>query len=78
MGGQSGGLETGASLYRLEVTVGKGSGVRILNSPVPPAFRESVRYAEQRPLFKFEATGRRPGPALSRIFVTVACHGQRP
>ena len=42
-----GGLETGASLYRLEVTVGKGSGVRILNSPVPPAFRESVRYAEQ-------------------------------
>ncbi len=42
-----GGLETGASLYRLEVTAGKGSGVRILNSPVPPAFRESVRYAEQ-------------------------------
>ena len=42
-----GGAETGASLYRLEVTVGKGSGIKILNSPVPPAFRESVRYAEQ-------------------------------
>ena len=42
-----GGPGTGASLYRLEVTVGKGSGVKILNAPVPPAFRESVRYAEQ-------------------------------
>ena len=42
-----GGPETGASLYRLEVTVGKGSGVKILNAPVPPALRESVRYAEQ-------------------------------
>ena len=39
--------ETGPSLFRIEVTVGKGSGVRILNAPVPPAFRESVRYAEQ-------------------------------
>jgi ATP-dependent Lon protease len=39
--------ETGPSLYRLEVTVGKGSGVKILNAPVPPAFRESARYAEQ-------------------------------
>ena len=42
-----GGPETGPSLYRIEVTVGKGSGVRILNAPIPPAFRESVRYAEQ-------------------------------
>ena len=39
--------ETGPSLYRIEVTAGKGNGVRILNAPVPPAFRESVRYAEQ-------------------------------
>ena len=39
--------ETGASLYRIEVASGKGSGVRILNAPVPPPFRESVRYAEQ-------------------------------
>lgn len=42
-----GGPETGPSLYRIEVTVGRGSGVRILNAPVPPTFRESVRYAEQ-------------------------------
>ena len=39
--------ETGPSLYRIEVTVGRGDGVRILNTPAPPAFRESVRYAEQ-------------------------------
>ena len=39
--------ETGASLYRIEVASGKGSGVKILNAPVPPPFRESVRYAEQ-------------------------------
>ena len=35
------------ALYRIEATVGPGSGVRILNAPVPPAFRESVRYGEQ-------------------------------
>ncbi len=34
-------------LFRLEVTEGPGSGVRVLNNPVPPAFRESVRCAEQ-------------------------------
>lgn len=34
-------------LYRIEVTVGPGGGVKILNAPVPPAFRESVRYSEQ-------------------------------
>jgi ATP-dependent Lon protease len=31
----------------LEVTVGPGNGVKILNAPVSPAFRESVRYGEQ-------------------------------
>jgi len=39
--------ETGPSLYRLEVTCGPGSGVRILNQPTPPSFRESVRVGEQ-------------------------------
>ena len=34
-------------LFRLEVTEGPGSGVRVLNNPVPAAFRESVRCAEQ-------------------------------
>jgi ATP-dependent Lon protease len=34
-------------LYRIEVTVGPGSGVKILNRPQPPAFVESTRYGEQ-------------------------------
>ncbi len=42
-----GGHEASPALYRIEATVGPGSGVRILNTPVPPAFRESVRYGEQ-------------------------------
>lgn len=42
-----GSADAGASLYRIEVSSGPGSGVKILNSPVPPAARESVRYAEQ-------------------------------
>lgn len=42
-----GSSEAGPSLYRIEVTAGPGSGVKILNHPVPAAFRESVRYAEQ-------------------------------
>jgi ATP-dependent Lon protease len=39
--------ETGAGLYRLEVSSGPGGGVKILNQPVPPALRESVRIGEQ-------------------------------
>ena len=42
-----GGPDVGPSLYRIEVTVGQGGGVRVLNAPVPAPFRESVRYAEQ-------------------------------
>lgn len=42
-----GGQGAAPVLYRLEVTVGPGGGVRILNSPISPAFRESVRYGEQ-------------------------------
>lgn len=40
-------LEEQPGLFRIEVTIGPGSGVRVLNRPVPPAFQESVRYAEQ-------------------------------
>jgi ATP-dependent Lon protease len=36
-----------SGLYRVEVTVGPGSGVKILNRPAPKPFSESVRYAEQ-------------------------------
>lgn len=39
--------ETGPGLYRIEATCGPGGGVRILNQPTPPAFRESVRVGEQ-------------------------------
>ena len=42
-----GGQGTAPALYRLEVTVGPGSKVNILNSPQPPGFRESVRFGEQ-------------------------------
>lgn len=40
-------IDDNAGLYRIEVNEGPGSGVRILNNPAPPAFRESLRYAEQ-------------------------------
>jgi ATP-dependent Lon protease len=39
--------ETGPGIYRIEVTCGPGSGVKILNQPTPPPFRESVRVGEQ-------------------------------
>ncbi len=42
-----GGSETSASLYRIEATAGPGNGLKILNAPTPPLFRESARYAEQ-------------------------------
>jgi len=42
-----GGLDDHPGLYRIEVNEGPGSGVKILNKPIPPAFRESVGYAEQ-------------------------------
>jgi ATP-dependent Lon protease len=31
----------------VSITEGPGSGVKILNQPAPPAFKESVRFAEQ-------------------------------
>lgn len=42
-----GGMEENPGLYRIEVTEGPGSGVKILNRPAPQAFTESVRYGEQ-------------------------------
>ncbi len=42
-----GGLDDHPGLYRIEVNEGPGSGVKILNKPVPPAFKESMSYAEQ-------------------------------
>ncbi len=73
-----GGPETGASLYRLEVTVGKGSGVKILNAPVPPAFRESVRYAEQNLYTRAKQLVGDRDPRSHEFSVTAPCYGQRP
>jgi ATP-dependent Lon protease len=42
-----GGQEDTTGLYKIEINSGPGSGVKILNKPAPPAFQESVRYAEQ-------------------------------
>jgi len=42
-----GGQDEAPGLYRVESTDGPGSGVKILNRPAPPAFVESVKYAEQ-------------------------------
>ncbi len=42
-----GGEDEHPGLYRIEVNEGPGSGVKILNKPVPPAYRESMGFAEQ-------------------------------
>ena len=42
-----GGGGENSGLYRVDVTEGPGSGVRILNHPAPPPFKESVLCAEQ-------------------------------
>lgn len=42
-----GGGEENSGLYRIEVNEGQGSGVKVLNKPIPTAFRESIGYAEQ-------------------------------
>ncbi len=39
--------EAGPGLYRIEVSAGPGNGVRILNTPAPPGFKESVKVGEQ-------------------------------
>ena len=42
-----GGVDSAAGLFRVEVTVGNGSAVKILNTPTPAHFRESVKVAQQ-------------------------------
>lgn len=39
--------EAGPGLYRLEVSSGPRAGVRVLEQPTPPAFRESTKVGEQ-------------------------------
>ena len=40
-------IDDNAGLYRIEVNEGPGSGLKVLNKPIPPAFRESIGFAEQ-------------------------------
>jgi ATP-dependent Lon protease len=47
-----GSLDEHAGLYRIDVNVGPGSGVRIASYPAPGPFRESIRYAEQNLLMR--------------------------
>lgn len=50
----AGGTDENAGLYKIEVNVGPGSGVRILNKPAPQPFAESVKYAEQNLYSKYK------------------------
>ena len=42
-----GGLDENPGLFRIEINEGPGSNIKILNKPVPPAFKESMGFAEQ-------------------------------
>ena len=42
-----GGPDEGVGLYRIEVNMGPGGGVRVVNYPVPGPFRESLKCGEQ-------------------------------
>ena len=42
-----GGAEENPGLFRIEVTEGPGSQLKILNKPVPPPFKESIGFAQQ-------------------------------
>lgn len=42
-----GGVDENSGLYRVDVNEGPGSGVKVLNKPIPQAFRESMSFAEQ-------------------------------
>lgn len=42
-----GGQDEPTGLFKIESNIGPGSGVKILNRPVPAQFLESVRFAEQ-------------------------------
>ena len=64
--------EAGAGLYRIEIVAGPGGGARILNHPVPPAFRESVRIGEQNLYAQDQRVRARPRPAVAGILYPTA------
>jgi len=47
-----GGVDEGVGLYRIEANEGPGSGIRIVNYPVPGPFRESIKCGEQNLLVR--------------------------
>lgn len=58
--------ETGPGLYRIEVTCGPGSGVRILNQPTPPSWlpyvdRCSAATLAAAPLWDVSGLNNQPG-----------------
>ena len=57
-----GGLDDNAGLYRIEVNVGPGSGVKIINVPAPGPFKESVRYAQGNLVTSRQGLGWGSGP----------------
>ena len=42
-----GGQDENPGLYRIEVNVNPGSGVKVINKPCPAPFQESIKFAEQ-------------------------------
>ena len=50
----AGGQDDTVGLYKIEVSVGNGSGVKMLNKPTPAQFQECVRYAEQNLYSKYK------------------------
>jgi ATP-dependent Lon protease len=60
-----GGVEENSGLYRIEVNEGPGSGVKVLNKPIPPAFRESIGFAEQNLYARSLAVGWRQRPSAA-------------
>jgi len=50
----TGGVDEYAGLYKIEVNIGPGHGVKVLNRPAPQPFSESVRYAEQNLYSKYK------------------------
>ena len=54
----AGGGDENPGLYQIDISEGPGGGVKILNQPAPPAFKESVRFAEQNLAPSAEPWGR--------------------
>lgn len=51
----NGSQDEASGLYKIEVNVNRGRGVKILNMPAPQPFKESVKYAEQNLYSKTQA-----------------------